>query len=81
MIFNEYKNRNIVRIFPLEEYEEKKDKIKMGVIYINDDEKCLLDDKEEVFTSVPQRTDSRIYDFDDINKHKQEKLKKIISIK
>ena len=45
MFFNDYQNRNIVRIFPIEDYKkmDKIDRIQLGVIYIDNDEKCLLD--------------------------------------
>ena len=62
MFFNDYQNRNIVRIFPVEDYKkmDKIDRIQLGVIYIGKDEKCLLDNEEEVFTSIPERTKIRI---------------------
>jgi len=39
MFFNDYENRNIVRIFPLEDYKkmDKLDKLQLGVIYIGND--------------------------------------------
>ncbi len=47
MFFNDYENRNIVRIFPLEDYKkmDKLDKLQLGVIYIGNDEKSLIDNK------------------------------------
>lgn len=41
MFFNDYENRNIVRIFPIEDYKkmDKLDKLQLGVIYIGNDEK------------------------------------------
>ena len=73
MFFNDYQNRNIVRIFPIEDYKkmDKIDRIQLGVIYIGNDEKCLLDDKEEVFTSIPERTNCRIYELDEETKNKK----------
>ena len=55
MFFNDYQNRNILRIFPIEDYKkmDKIDRIQLGVIYIGNDEKCLLDNEEEVFTTIP----------------------------
>ena len=73
MFFNDYQNRNIVRIFPIEDYKkmDKIDRIKLGVIYIGNDEKCLLDNEEEVFTSIPERTNCRVYELDEETKNKK----------
>jgi len=77
MYFNDYENRNIVRIFPIEDYKkmDKIDKLQLGVIYIVNDEKCLLDNKEDVFTSIPEKTNCRVYELD-----KETKKKKLESI-
>ena len=73
MFFNDYQNRNIVRIFQIEDYKkmDKIDRIQLGVIYIGNDEKCLLDNEEEVFTSIPERTNCRVYELDEENKNKK----------
>ena len=73
MFFNDYQNRNIVRIFPIEDYKkmDKIDRIQLGVIYIGNDEKCLLDNEEEVFTSIPERTNCRVYELDEETKNKK----------
>ena len=73
--FNDYKNRNIVRIFPIEDYKkmDKLDRLQLGVIYINDGEKTLLENKDELFTTIPERTNSQVYEIDeDIKKRKEE---------
>ena len=81
MFFNDYQNRNIVRIFPIEDYKkmDKIDRIQLGVIYIGNDEKCLLDNEEEVFTSIPERTNCRVYELDEETKKK--KLESIEKVK
>lgn len=73
MFFNDYQNRNIVRIFPIEDYKkmDKIDRIQLGVIYIGNDEKCLLDNEEEIFTSIPERTNCRVYELDEETKNKK----------
>ena len=80
MFFNDADNRKIVRIFPIEDYKKmgKIDKIQLGTIYITKDTKCLLDNKEDLFTSIPERTNCRVYELDeDIAKKKEEILKEI----
>ena len=85
--FNDYENRNIVRIFPIEDYKEmnKLDRLQLGVIYINDGEETLLENKDELFTTIPERTNSRVYEIDeDIRKRKEElelKFKEMLSDK
>ena len=76
MFFNDYQNRNIVRIFPIEDYKkmDKIDRIQLGVIYIGNDEKCLLDNEEEVFTSIPEKTNCRVYELDEETKKKKIEL-------
>ena len=73
MFFNDYQNRNIVRIFPIEDYKkmDKIDRIQLGVIYICKDEKCLLDNEEEVFPTIPERTNCRVYEIDEETKNKK----------
>jgi len=80
MFLNDAENRKIVRIFPIEDYKKmnKIEKIKLGAIYITKDTKCLLDDKVDLFTSIPERTNCRIYELDeDTLRKKQEILKEI----
>ncbi len=83
MFFNDYQNRNIVRIFPIEDYKkmDKIDRMQLGVIYIGNDEKCLLDNEEEAFTTIPERTNCRVYELDEETKKKKlesiEKAKQI----
>ena len=80
MFLNDAENRKIVRIFPIEDYKKtnKIEKIKLGAIYITKDTKCLLDNKVDLFTSIPERTNCRIYELDEETlKKKQEILKEI----
>ncbi len=84
MFFNDYENRNIVRVFPIEDYQkmDKIDKLQLGVIYIGNDEKCLLDNKEDVFTTIPEKTNCRVYELDEeTKKRKEEILKEIEKMK
>ncbi len=79
MFFNDYENRNIVRIFPIEDYKkmDKLDKLQLWVIYIGNDEKSLIDNKEDLFTTIPEKTNCRVYELDDeMKKIKKEKHNK-----
>lgn len=80
MFFNDYQNRNIVRIFPIEDYRkmDKLDRIELGVIYINNDEKCLIENKEDLFTTIPERTNCRIFELDEETKQKRKEIEKQI---
>lgn len=80
MFFNDYQNRNIVRIFPIEDYKkmDKIDKLQLGVIYIGNNEKCLIENKEDLFNTIPERTNCITYELDeDIKKRKLEIEKEI----
>ena len=80
MFLNDAENRKIVRIFPIEDYKKmnKIEKIKLGAIYITKNTKCLLDNKVDLFTSIPERTNCRIYELDEETlKKNQEILKEI----
>ena len=80
MFFNDYQNRNIVRIFPIEDYKkmDKIDKLQLGVIYIGNNEKCLIDNKEDLFNTISERTNCITYELDeDIKKRKLEIEKEI----
>ena len=80
MFFNDYQNRNIVRIFPIEDYKkmDKINKLQLGVIYIGNNEKCLIDNKEDLFNTIPYRTNCITYELDeDIKKRKLEIEKEI----
>ena len=76
MYFNDYENRNIVRIFPIEDYKKmgKIDKLELGVIYIDNDEKCLLENKEELFTTIPEKTNCKIYELDEETKRTKQEI-------
>ena len=76
MFFNDYENRNIVRIFPIEDYKkmDKLDKLQLGVIYIGNDEKSLIDNKEELFTTIPEKTNCRTFIFDKNNEKKNDNV-------
>ena len=79
MFFNDYQNRNIIRIFPIEDYKKmnKIDKLQLGVIYIGNNEKCLIDNKEDLFNTIPERTNFIIYELDEETKKKKlESIKK-----
>ena len=80
MFFNDAENRKIVRIFPIEDYKkmDKIDKIELGAIYITKDTKCLLDEKEDLFNSIPERTNCKIYELDDETKNKKLKIQEEI---
>lgn len=73
MFFNDYQNRNIVRIFPIEDYKkmDKINRIQLGVIYIGNDEKCLIDSKEDLFNTIPERTNCITYELDEETKKKK----------
>lgn len=43
---------------------DKLDKLQLGVIYIGNNEKCLIDNKEDLFTTILEKTNCRIYEFD-----------------
>ena len=51
MFFNFEKDKHIVRIFPLEDYEKMGniEKLQMGIIYVKDGDKSLLEDEEGLF--------------------------------
>ena len=80
MLFNDYQNRNIVRIFPIEDYKKKEDlnTIEVGVIYIGNNEKCLIDNKNDLFNTIPERTNCRVYGLDEETKRKKIEVKEII---
>ena len=48
-------------------------------LHLGNDEKCLLDNEEEVFTSIPERINSRVYELDEETKKK--KLESIEKVK
>ena len=80
MFFNNYQERNIVRIFPIEDYRNmsKKDRIELGVIYINKGEKCLLDNLEDAFNTIPERVNCITYELDEETKNKKLEVNKKI---
>ena len=80
MFFNDYQNRNIVRIFPIEDYKkmDKIDKLQLGVIYIGNNEKCLIDNKEDLFNTIPERTNCITYELDEDIKKRKLKIEKEI---
>ena len=73
MFFNDYQNRNIVRIFTIEDYKKMKkiDKIQLGVIYIGNNEICLLDNKKDLFTTIPEKTNCITYVLDEETRKKK----------
>ena len=80
MFFNDYQNRNIVRIFPIEDYKkmDKIDRIQLGVIYIGNNEKCLIDNKEDLFNTIPERTNCITYELDEAIKKRKLEIEKEI---
>ena len=80
MFFNNYQERNIVRIFPIEDYRKMNniDRLQLGVIYINNNEKCLLDNIDDAFDTIPERTNCRIYELDDETKQRKNEINKKI---
>ena len=80
MFFNDYQNRNIVRIFPIEDYKkmDKIDKLQLGVIYIGNNEKCLIDNKEDLFNTIPERTNCITYELDEAIKKRKLEIEKEI---
>lgn len=77
MFFNGYEERRIVRIFPLEDYRkmDKLEQIQLGVIYVKDGYKSVLENEEDVFEYLPEHgIKSRTYELDEETK----KLKKEI---
>ena len=50
---------------------KKVDKLQIGVIYIGNDEKCLLENKEDVYTIIPERINSITYELDEETKKKK----------
>ena len=47
------------------------DKLQIGVIYIGNNEKCLLENKEDVYTIIPERINSITYELDEETKKKK----------
>ena len=80
MFFNNYQERNIVRIFPIEDYRNmsNKDRIELGVIYINNGEKCLLDNLDDAFNTIPERVNCITYELDEETKNKKLEINKKI---
>lgn len=80
MFFNNYQERNIVRIFPIEDYRKMNniDRLQLGVIYINNNEKCLLYNIDDAFDTIPERTNCRIYELDDETKQRKNEINKKI---
>ncbi len=70
--------RKIVRIFPLEDYRkmDKIDKLKLGVIYVNDGDKSILENEEDVFEYLPPVVNSTEYELDEESRKKREQIEK-----
>ena len=84
MFFNDWENRKIVRIFPIEDYKKMNNPktLELGVICIKKDTKCLLEKREELFNSIPEKTSVRTFELDDETKKKKlETLKEIEKIR
>ena len=78
MFFNYYKDRRIVRIFPLEDYKkmDKLEQLKLGVIYVNDGDKSILENEEDVFEYLPPVVNSTEYELDEETRKKREQIEK-----
>ena len=78
MFFNYYNERRIVRIFPLEDYKkmDKIDKLKLGVIYVKDGDKSILENEEDVFEYLPPVVNSTEYELDEETRKKREQIEK-----
>lgn len=78
MFFNGYEERRIVRIFPLEDYKklDKLEQLKLGVIYVNEGDKSILENEEEVFEYIPPVVNSTEYELDEETKKSKKKCKK-----
>ena len=80
IFFNNFFDKKVVRIFPLEDYKkmDKVEKMKLGIIYIKEGEETLIDDKADLFNTIPARTNCTIYEMDEeLKQRKEETLKKI----
>jgi len=78
MFFNGYEERRIVRIFPLEDYRkmDKIEQLKLGVIYVKDGDKSILEDEENVFEYIPPVVNSTEYELDEETRKKREEIEK-----
>ena len=70
--FNFDDGRNIVRIFPLEDYKKidpdiKLDKYRLGVLYIENDDGVLIENEDDVFKYIPDNYDCIDYDETTVN--------------
>lgn len=76
MYFNDYENRNIVRIFSLEDYRkmDRFDKLELGIIYIGNNEKGLLENKADLLTTIQEKTNCRVYELDEETKKRKYKV-------
>ena len=80
IFFNNFFDKKIVRIFPLEDYKkmDKVEKMELGIIYIKEGEETLIDDKADLFNTIPVRTNCTIYEMDEeLKQRKEATLKKI----
>ena len=55
-----------------------KDRIELGVIYINNGEKCLLDNLDDAFNTIPERVNCITYELDEETKNKKLEINKKI---
>jgi len=60
-IGKKYDDTEIVRIFPLEKYDENKTKIEMGLISVKKDNYTLVENEEELFTTIPEEVTENVY--------------------
>lgn len=78
MFFNGYEERRIVRIFPLEDYRkmDKLEQLKLGVIYVNEGDKSILENEEEVLEYIPPVVNFTEYELDEETRKKREEIEK-----
>ena len=78
MFFNYYGNRNIVRIFPLEDYKkmDKLEQLKVGIIYVRDGTETYLENVDDVFEYLPTVVNSNEYCLDEETRKKREQIEK-----
>jgi len=78
IFFNYYNDRRIVRIFPLEDYKkmDKLEQLKLGVIYVKDGDKSILENEEDVFEYLPPVVNSTEYELDEETRKRREQIEK-----
>lgn len=55
---------------------DKIDKLKLGVIYVNDGDKSILENEEDVFEYLPPVVNSTEYELDEETRKKRKQIEK-----